>query len=80
MMPCRSQQVVCVTRTALVLHIREVGDGEINYKGRDAYAMTLCGATVRRDVKERVADATCRKCLNLVSGSTERVRKPSEWA
>lgn len=63
MMPIRSQIVTCETPAALVIHLREVGYGEVNYSGRDAYALTLCLAPVGRDTKHEVSDANCSACL-----------------
>ena len=59
--------VVCETTAAIVLHLRWVGDGEINYSGRDAYAMTLCDAVVGWDTKDDLVHATCRDCLTIMS-------------
>ena len=67
MMPIREQLVVCETTAAIVLHLRDVGDGAINYNGRDAYADTLCGMPVGWDTKDDLAASNCRDCLTIVS-------------
>jgi len=66
-MPAREVMVVCETTAAIVLHLRDVGDGQINYSGRDAYAKTLCGADVGWDTKNDLAESNCRHCLMVVS-------------
>ncbi len=63
MMPCPSRIVVCETVAAIVLHLREVGEGKVNYSGRDAYALTLCCVPVGWDTKHEVSEATCRTCI-----------------
>lgn len=69
----RSKLVVCETVAAIVLHLREVGDGEINYNGRDAYAETLCGADVGWDTKDELAASNCRDCLTIMSNRSNGI-------
>lgn len=66
MMPGHDVLVVCETLAAIVLHLRLVGDGEINYNGRDAYAETLCGSDVGWDTKDDPTEVTCRECQTIV--------------
>ncbi|KKL54459.1 hypothetical protein LCGC14_2265210 [marine sediment metagenome] len=61
---------------AIVLHLRDVGDGEINYSGRDAYADTLCGNPVGWDTKDDLAASNCRDCLTIIA---ERQAKTDEY-
>jgi len=76
MMPIREKLVVCETTAAIVLHLRNVGDGEINYEGRDPYADTLCGMPVGWDTKDDLAASNCRDCLTIIA---ERQAKTDEY-
>ncbi len=67
--------VVCETTAAIVLHLRDVGDGEINYSGRDANAMTLCHSVVGWDTKDQLAHANCRDCLTIMANLNARAPK-----
>ena len=69
MMPIRSKLVVCETPAAILLHLREVGDGVINYNGHGENATTLCGAMVGWDTKDELPASNCHKCLTIVADS-----------
>jgi hypothetical protein len=56
---------VCESVAAIVLHLREVVDGDVNYSGSIPDRMTLCGTKVGWDTKDQLAHANCRDCLTI---------------
>ena len=58
---------VCESVAAIVLHLREVVDGDVNYSGSIPERMTLCGMGVGWDTKDDLVHATCRDCLTIMS-------------
>lgn len=64
---------VCETSAAIVLHLRDIGDGEVNYIGSNGVSKTLCGSQVGWDTKDQLAHANCRDCLTIMTNRSNGV-------
>jgi len=57
--------LTCETFAALVIHLRNAGDGTAYYNGVPPGTVSLCGATIGWDVKSELDEATCTVCRSV---------------